>query len=91
MEEASELQEPPGLRRLAACRRISQERFPSRWVFGCPEPPPVPGRDMSPIRLLEAMRPERVGRRSATGSGRPPDPRPLRSKRQSLRACVVCG
>lgn len=84
MEEASELQEPPGLRRLAACRRISQERFPSRWVFGCPEPPPVPGRDMSPIRLLEAMRPERVGRRSATGSGRPPDPRPLRSKRQPL-------
>lgn len=84
MEEASELQEPPGLRRTGGLSadftgalsfplgvRVSAAAACSR--AGCVADPP-----------LEAMRPERVGRRSATGSGRPPDPRPLRSKRQPL-------
>ncbi|MNS65330.1 hypothetical protein D3C72_984910 [compost metagenome] len=72
---------------LAACRRTSSERFPSGSVFGCSSARSrrlfPGGADVSPIRLLAAMRPERVGRRSATREQPVAGPSVLRGRRDN--------
>ncbi|WP_313105089.1 hypothetical protein, partial [Brevundimonas sp.] len=69
-EEASELQEPPGVaqdwRLVGGFHRSAFLLAGCAWVQAPEAPACSRGVAVSPIRRFEAMRPERVGRRSAT-------------------------